>query len=218
MPNWVYNTITADKDLEPVRKLLETDYELVDFNNLIPMPKELNGIHRGARKDDDGNELRNWREVEREDGTTQVIPVDGDKLIEKYGASDWYGWACDNWGTKWNACNSSTSEYEIYFETAWAPPMPIFEALSMQFPDITFSITWEEEQGFGEELVALDGDITVLSEWDMPEFHEHGDDEYYEVKENHPYLTAGFYIEYPEGSEEVFATKEEAIKKLEENS
>jgi hypothetical protein len=52
---------------------------------------------------------------------------------------EWYAWAHDNWGTKWNACDAQFSpndpEHVLCFETAWSAPEPIFEALAERFPD-----------------------------------------------------------------------------------
>ena len=37
----------------------------------------------------------------------------------QHGATSWYHWCIDNWGTKWNACESSkASENIIVFDTA----------------------------------------------------------------------------------------------------
>lgn len=51
--------------------------------------------------------------------------------------SDWYNWCIENWGTKWDACNMSWSQIddntvEFSFETAWAPPTPVYEALALE--------------------------------------------------------------------------------------
>lgn len=53
--------------------------------------------------------------------------------------NNWYNWNCDNWGTKWDACNmnpptftdhkNGTAELYLIFDTAWSPAMPIFEHL-----------------------------------------------------------------------------------------
>lgn len=70
----------------------------VDFGILIPQP-EL--IYNG--------------------GTNDKIK----KEVESLGGTDWYGWNCENWGTKWNACESGYERYGdecfmIGFDTAWS--------------------------------------------------------------------------------------------------
>ena len=59
--------------------------------------------------------------------------------IEKTGYSDWYSWAVDNWGTKWEVCefygvdrqhlNDSLDESTISlsFDSAWSPPIGAYE-------------------------------------------------------------------------------------------
>lgn len=57
--------------------------------------------------------------------------------LEKYGYKDWYGWSIENWGTKWNACDSSYEAngctLKIWFNTAWSVAEPIVWALNDQY-------------------------------------------------------------------------------------
>ena len=52
--------------------------------------------------------------------------------VQRYGSKDWYDWRIKNWGTKWNASDSSFDEETgvIEFDTAWSMPENIFRALS----------------------------------------------------------------------------------------
>lgn len=48
---------------------------------------------------------------------------------------NWYDWSVDNWGTKWDACHVDFEEYDdsivtFSFDTAWSPPIPVYEALA----------------------------------------------------------------------------------------
>jgi hypothetical protein len=65
--------------------------------------------------------------------------------IQKYGAKDWYDWSCNNWGTKWNASDSTIDENIITFETAWATPVPIIEKLSIDYPNLEFVVSYADE-------------------------------------------------------------------------
>jgi hypothetical protein len=68
------------------------------------------------------------------------------KNIEQYGFKDWYDWASAHWGTKWNAyCIETISENEIVFTTAWGPPYPVLETLSLMFPSVKLEIEYEVE-------------------------------------------------------------------------
>ena len=62
----------------------------------------------------------------------------GCRLMENYrlyGAINWYDWALRNWGSKWNGGKTEITDTEneqviLEFETPWAPPGGIIEALS----------------------------------------------------------------------------------------
>ncbi|EQC2673762.1 TPA: hypothetical protein ACPZJO_003307 [Yersinia enterocolitica] len=97
--------------------------------------------------------------------------VENEKL---HGFRSWYGWSASRWGTKWNAYNNNIpveppkastrgayrkrilnkrvarhiklgTELVLRFETAWRSPEPIFEELAKRYPDVTFSVTFADE-------------------------------------------------------------------------
>lgn len=72
-----------------------------------------------------------------------------DNVLE-YGTDDWYDWDCEHWGTKWNACEASvsyhgTEEAHIDFQTAWSAPIPIYEAILEQYPDLDVYVEYADE-------------------------------------------------------------------------
>lgn len=167
MPNHVYNYITIEAksktELDELVARLAKPYEYTDrsfltgevttrvsespisFNNLIPFPTEPNSY---------------WDYTD-ENG----------KLQQK-----WYYWNLENWGTKWDAYEEdftriSDTLASYNFTTAWSPPRPIFEALIAQYPRMTFTIHYEEEQGWGGELYGENGRIHQTKEWDIPNSH-----------------------------------------------
>jgi Ferredoxin-like domain in Api92-like protein len=91
------------------------------------------------------------------------------------GSNGWYGWNTTNWGTKWNARDVDLEQSEneaIYtFSTAWSIPEPIFRAMAGQHPTLTFTMGCEEEQGWGAEYSAKDGELYLDKEWDIPTSH-----------------------------------------------
>jgi len=97
----VYIDHTNKKRIDDMENIFSNDYP---FNMIIPIPDH---IFRG-----------NLGQDER----------------EKYGKDNWYDWCIANWNTKWDAYNvsvqrlSDTSLY-VMMETAWNPPIPIFEKL-----------------------------------------------------------------------------------------
>lgn len=86
------------------------------------------------------------------------------KMFEKYGATSWYDWSINNWGTKWNAYHTSTGDmddentYTLYFQTAWSHPYPVLEKLVSMFPELEFDYKFADEDfsyntgtGYGRE-------------------------------------------------------------------
>lgn len=56
------------------------------------------------------------------------------RRLKKYGAINWYDFACENWGTKWGAydvivLHEDDKRLALEFNTAWSPPEPIFDEL-----------------------------------------------------------------------------------------
>lgn len=51
----------------------------------------------------------------------------------KYGCSTWYQWCPKNWGTKWNAYQTSINNNVIEFDTAWGWPEPVINAFMQKF-------------------------------------------------------------------------------------
>lgn len=88
--------------------------------------------------------------------------------VINYGATDWYGWCCKNWGTKWNACNSQIYDTDVYFDTAWSDVRQLVKELSRQYPNNIFEYEFAEEQTAyytgaymfknGEEITGADYD------------------------------------------------------------
>ena len=81
--------------------------------------------------------------------------------LRQYGAATWYDWCYANWGTKWNAYGydgyepASMPDDCIWFQTAWAEPKPVIEALARRYPDITIEHEWANEdlgEGCGRRI------------------------------------------------------------------
>lgn len=63
----------------------------------------------------------------------------------QHGATTWYEWALEKWGTKWNAYSIEEREGCLKFETAWSPPHPVIEFLAKQFPGEKILHQWADE-------------------------------------------------------------------------
>ena len=82
-----------------------------------------------------------------------ATPDQQEELRRKYGHSDWYGWNCDNWGTKWDCSDSHYTEEDkiLQFQTAWACPEKIIAEMKLAFPDLKFNGNYADED-FGSNV------------------------------------------------------------------
>ena len=168
MANWVYNSMTVTGPEEDITRFMEVMSR--------PRPHKIeqeDGTYTiGVVEDEKPSLLSFWNTVAPTDLTEYFTEASSDR-----NPLNWYVWNIDNWGTKWDAGHaevSRDSETRVYynFETAWSSPDAFYVALSEQWPTLDFSVTWEEEQGFGEELEMKDGEVTVLRSWDIPNSHQ----------------------------------------------
>ena len=140
MPNWTENNVLfvgKKKQLETLKTMLKSKDNDFDFNNIVPMPKN---IFRGNL----------GREEE-----------------EKYGKNNWYHWSIDNWGTKWNSVDTTVEEnggtLSYNFMTAWDCPREIVNALMRMRKTILkdISINWDcvhEDGNEHEVIVDIEGE------------------------------------------------------------
>jgi hypothetical protein len=180
MPNWITNILAITGKPKEIERLMDAvkgersakEKTPFDFNKIIPMPACLKGITTGSRLLG-GVKVSQWREM-GDDGAPHAI--DGEELErikqEAGGCESWYDWSCKHWGTKWDACHPDEPEVQrasngktvtvIYrFDTAWAPPIPVLEALSKQFPTVMLSLH-EDDEGDNQwdEWSIVNGKVT----------------------------------------------------------
>ena len=94
----------------------------------------------------------------------------------------WYNWNITNWGTKWDVAVADDEKYPeteliekgmngenlvlVYrFNTAWGIPDEAMNSLSKQFPALLFTLSYEEETGWGGEREYLRGRCISSSEY-----------------------------------------------------
>lgn len=140
MPNHITNKMTVIKG----------DFELsqiTTFNTVVPMPQALREIaHDGIAT-----------EVEYMLGVTKsffgdrpTLPEIQEKYPElkdkdaihkamanqvMYGATTWYRWSINNWGTKWDMYEVGCKNNVLQFDTAWSTPMLWAEHFAKTLPD-----------------------------------------------------------------------------------
>lgn len=139
MTNWVTNKVTIRGDdqaaLAAMANVLETSGEL--FQHLIPCPEDL--INTGKTFFPDTPEYAEQKKAQEEQQAANIA---------KYGFPTWYEFNHQKWGTKWDACDAEVlslaeGELTVLFNTAWCPPIPIFDHLTK----LGFSVEayWYEE-------------------------------------------------------------------------
>ena len=161
MPNFVMNVVkfgASGEKMDEIKKAITDDKGNIDFNKIIPMPKELN-VEAGSNEDRSIDCYKHgFSEISRRD-MMDKYKIDEKEFWElyekgkvydsnkiKYGYPTWYEWCRANWGTKWNASETHwNSDNIVTFETAWACPIPIFERISEMYPDISFEIAFADE-------------------------------------------------------------------------
>lgn len=166
MPNWVDNNLTIYGTKEQIEKVKgqvsqtttsrwgnkkESEKPIFSFFNIIPPP---------------------------EDKIDEYFGVHGYSEGEKKGDTEynWYNFNNREWGTKWDACESSIEEESencvtYFFQTAWSPPTPVIQKLSEQNPELDITLRFVEEQGWGGENSYKDGIETEEDSWDVPSSH-----------------------------------------------
>jgi Ferredoxin-like domain in Api92-like protein len=183
MPNWVYNGLTAQGPKESVQKMKEqlntpfVDYieatgdlafgikqrkysnPVFSFRNIIA-PTDLEAYKaQPVRSDKDISDPDWWSDLQEKSKTD----------------NSWYNWNIRNWGTKWDVAvsnddegsNTYMEEYQdewtasVYynFDTAWSIPEQALITLSSQYPDLLFTLSYQEETGWGGEMEILRGVI-----------------------------------------------------------
>ena len=133
MPNWCQNTLKIEGDIATLAcfkekakhthdyedKKVEVDFALASF---LPMPKELVGT------------------------TSPCAP--NPRLLKKYGASNWYDWNCKHYGTKWDVEGAliclGKGKLGYTFDSAWAPPAEGILRISKKYPQLTFTLEYDE--------------------------------------------------------------------------
>ena len=155
MPNWCDNQVSITGPNSVINKIEKIVNEEKDSQGLLqfmyPMPQELKDTTA------DGSENK--------------------EMIKKYGHSDWYSWATDNWGTKWDInefygvdrqeISDDESTISFAFSSAWAPPTGAYQEFVDKHP-------------VSLEAKYYEGGCDFMGIWD------NGDDRCYTISDSAP--------------------------------
>jgi len=173
MPNWVYNGLTIEGNAEQINKLVEQmNKPFVDYI-------ESNGdLAFDIKQRKYVNPIFSFRNI--------IAPTNLDEYkkqpweyangeVTKTNEDSWYNWNIRNWGVKWDVAVSEDEKYpETYmegpvangdnlvvyynFNTPWGIADEALTNLSSQYPTLLFSLSYEEETGWGGECEYLRGE------------------------------------------------------------
>jgi hypothetical protein len=195
MPNWCNNTIEiSHPDKSKMDALIVAVNEGKFCNHVIPVPASLN-IVAGRVGDDDNAEQKKLEE-------------DTAYNLEVHGYGNWYDFCVNKWGTKWDVEAYDTVTYETNlngnplpenkivfgFDSAWAPPCGVAEALM--------------DEGYAVRLYYYEGGMNFAGIFD-----ENGDD-FYEIPGN----SADAAEELPSVLDEMFCISESMAEYEAENA
>ena len=155
MPNWCDNQVSITGPNSVINKIEKIVNEEKDTEGLLqfmyPMPQELKDTTA------DGSENK--------------------EMMKKYGHSDWYSWATDNWGTKWDVnefygvdrqeISDDESTISFAFQSAWAPPTGAYQEFVDKHP-------------VSLEAKYYEGGCDFMGIWD------NGDDRCYTISDSAP--------------------------------
>ena len=173
MPNWVYNGLTIEGNPESITKLVEqmnTPSTRIHDNwdtSTMSMVKKQTLYSSPV--------FSFWNIIKPTDMEAYPNqPATYTKNTLDFEGNDWYNWNIRNWGTKWDVAVSNDNKHPdtyiegpvangdnsvVYytFNTAWGIADKALTNLSLQYPDLLFTLGYEEETGWGGELEILRG-------------------------------------------------------------
>ena len=170
---WVHNPDTgkgesveipdACKGGDPFKADCDKKFHEFSFQQIVPMPDELVNttspvtIYETQEELDrhldeieekykgKENNLLHFRSLANQAQTREY----SDNLKKMYGADNWYDWAFEQWGTKWDTsetyCEDGGWILKYDFDTAWCPPEPICSVLRDMFPILTINWFFRED-------------------------------------------------------------------------
>lgn len=133
MPNWCNNLLVVETGTSP--------FDLDDFW-LSCRPGYVSSKARPAEKVVAALTPAGKTEI----FSFQVLVPEPDDLQ----GDEWYRWRLNNWGTKWDASDvvvsiESNDLVQLYFETAWGPPVEWFRKFVERHPGWTSRLVYAEQ-------------------------------------------------------------------------
>ena len=160
MPNWVMNELTCIfPDADQLNAFKNKVDEKNFYNSFFPMPEIL--VDTVSPYFDAGKLILDYNKETNSKamGLTEIIKSNhplfsrtaqqtrkSQEAFIQTGYYEWYKWALDNWGVKWDASNCKSRELSDFntlifeFESPWGCPEHFVIELSKLYPDATFEM------------------------------------------------------------------------------
>lgn len=139
MPNWCYNKLRVSGEPTQLKDFVDTSMSSGEFSlhPLHPMPDELRSTTSPNTYDG------------KDEDAKAKHAIEVNRLKKAYGYDNWYDWAVNNWGTKWDVCECSVNEndsncFEVEFNSAWSPPILWMGKVAPLFKDLSFEMYFSE--------------------------------------------------------------------------
>jgi len=178
MPNWVSNSVRVTGDKKELQRFAEQAGRKHKERRMELGPNGVEWVWADTQVEEhlsfwnfvqpDESILDEYWGAERQDLSLE------ERLQHK--TNHWYDWNIRNWGCKWDAKDVYFEDWDgelaYDFETPWSYPEDVLVAMVAQYPTLTFSIRFLEEQGWGGEALGMNGEFSITDEWDIPDTHE----------------------------------------------
>lgn len=155
-------------DVYEVPDGFEQDYEeawtrFPDFNKVVPMPKSLevpsSSLGEMAHELLFGTKMKKFFQLPFEENQRRFcklnieqqreavdLAIQYQSNLESYGATTWFDWSNENWGTKWNSSECLKFAENTYdFITAWSGVPDLILKMSEVFPNVTILYKYSDE-------------------------------------------------------------------------
>lgn len=134
IPNWNANVITITGPIAMIRTLHGGAVDGKFCHTVCPVPQELTDTVSGS--------------VGQPGSPEQVaLEEQQQRNVEQFGYSNWYDFCVAEWGTKWDMGSAETALFSdngdgtatmtLNEDSAWSPPIAIFEKMHEQGLDVT---------------------------------------------------------------------------------
>jgi hypothetical protein len=178
MPNWCFNSLSIEgsaEDISAIKKQVNQPFQRQhDSWNPETNKMELQDTVYS-------NPVFAFWNIIKPTNLEAYVKQSEHKLGEPitFNGDNWYDWNVRNWGTKWDVSVHDGEQYPdtelmeesetslaYRFNTAWSPPTEAIVHLSSQYPECEMILSYEEETGWGGEIMFSDGQATEIEHYE----------------------------------------------------